>query len=293
MRSSPRLTLATAAVAVTVLLGSSPLVAQSSSTTQPADRVPDRIERMGGIIDRRSGNEPGQGAREGGWRRGDAPRAAAAAASAAAAPPLTEEERREIEQFIRTHSPRRWQKLSDVADERKQRFVEVARPRYRMLQRLRQDDPELYDIRMKRLPIEDSMFALGWELKRDDPKNEASVRQQLSQQIRLFVDSQFEERKLRLDRVRQRLRQQQEALDQDQALLDRDVRDVAALVDKGIAAIENERGAELRDLGAAPPRGGAGRQPPAPSATAASPDESGGAPASAPAPSAAGATEGQ
>src|SRR4051812_46190452 len=77
---------------------------------------------------------------------------------------LTDAERTEVEEFFKSKSPKRYEKYDQLSDERKQKLLEAVGGQYRMLQRLQKDDPEMYQVRVSRLPIEDEMFALAWEL---------------------------------------------------------------------------------------------------------------------------------
>lgn len=215
-----------------------PSVAPASppSSTQPSDG-----DRRSNIVRRPEGN-----LRRGmEWRRG---LGSTPGSGAGQLPPMTDEEKTEIEQFMKSYSPRRWEKFQDVPEDRKDKILSNIRAQYRWMKRLKDEDAEIYDIRIKRLPIEDEMFALGWEMRQESRATEAT-RKKLKDQVRLFVDNSLAERRVRLARWQDRLKQEQQWLAEQQSSLQQDLARHDMLVDKGVDAIENDRGiTELRDL---------------------------------------------
>ena len=81
--------------------------------------------------------------------------------------PLTDKDRLAAEQFMETYSPKRWEKLQNLRPERKDRILTLIRNQIHMLDRLKQEDPKVYELRMSRLTVEDEMFSLVWTLKHD------------------------------------------------------------------------------------------------------------------------------
>jgi hypothetical protein len=162
--------------------------------------------------------------------------------------PMSEEERAQIEQFMRAYSPKRWEKFQDVPDDRKDKILNFIRTQYHWMERLKEEDPKIYDIRIKRVPIEDEMFAIGWEIHHSDSKSVPELRKRLREQVRLFVSNSLEERRARLDRWRDRLKEQQDWLNKQQADLDRDSKRVDELVEKGLDSVDREQGSELKAL---------------------------------------------
>jgi hypothetical protein len=194
-----------------------PVMAQSEPSTRPARPM----------LERRGDQQPQRPWRE---RLGSYDPSAGTG-------PLTEQEVVEIRQFMETHSPRRMRRLEDVPRERQGDIYDRIRAQYHAMQRLKEQDPQIYELRLKRLPIEDEMFALGWRLKHDeelDGKTAQELRAKLREQMRQFVENSLEERRLRLARA--------------QELFEQLKRNKEALIEKGVAGIENERGDVLRDL---------------------------------------------
>jgi hypothetical protein len=179
---------------------------------------------------------------------------------------LTDQERDEVMRFMEKYSPKRTQRLKDVPEKRQEPIVRRISAQYRALQRIKEEDPQIYELRLKRLPLEDEMFELGWQLKHDDANTtratDEQLRSRLREQVRLFVDNCLEERRLRAQRQGQRLRQEQQRLEADQRQLNELIANKESLIEKGVSAIEQERGGALKDL-VAPPR----KLPRAPAAT--------------------------
>jgi hypothetical protein len=179
---------------------------------------------------------------------------------------LSDAEREEVMRFMEKYSPRRAQRLKDVPEKRQEPILRHIDAQYRALQRAKDEDPQIYELRLKRLPIEDAMFDLGWQLKHDDDNTtrvtNEELRSRLRDQVRQFVDNCLEERRLRADRQAQRIRQEQQKLESEQKQLGELIANKESLIEKGVSAIEEERAGALKDL-VAPPR----KLPRTPSAT--------------------------
>src|SRR5439155_22967679 len=145
------------------------LFAVDTSTTQPArplDRRP-----YGPVRAMRRPMVPGMGPGNGGGQN---------------LGPIGEDEMGQIETFMKAYSPKRWEKLQqDVPEDRRKRILDNIRMQYRWMERLKEEDPTIYDIRIKRLPVEDEMFEIGWELHHGDPKSPPDLRKRLREQVRL------------------------------------------------------------------------------------------------------------
>ena len=76
--------------------------------------------------------------------------------------PVTDDERAEVEKFMTTYSPRRWEKFKSVHNkDREENILRLMRNQMRSLQRLKIEDPKIYELRLARLPIEDSIFSVA------------------------------------------------------------------------------------------------------------------------------------
>src|SRR5262245_57046071 len=122
-----------------------------------------------------------------GWRRDGGPTTR----------PINDDDRRAVDAFMQKNSPKRFARIQDRPDMRKEKLYEFLAFRLRMLDNLKQNEPGIYDLQMKRMPIEDEIFDLGWQL-RHDADNPDELRKKLRQQVRAMMDSRMEERRLRI-----------------------------------------------------------------------------------------------
>ena len=157
-------------------------------------------------------------------------------------PPPTEDERNEIANFMQTYSPERWKRFNEeVPEERKEAVFQAIRARYNLLKRMKQDEPQFHELRLKRLRIEDQVFSLAWNLKREEPRDSDDVRRRLREQLRLFVENVIDEHRLRVERVQERLGVERESLQRAE-------RSKEEMIDRALTDIENERGDAMKDL---------------------------------------------
>lgn len=138
----------------------------------------------------------------------------------------TEQEWKEIEAFMKSHSPERLQRLDELGDEERQQSVRTMfAARYRAMQELKERDPELYQIRLARMPIEDKVFELSWRLRQQQMEKADETRREIRKNLRLLVKNQLQERALRLAREQQRLREHEQKIEE---LVEANLRDIAA-----------------------------------------------------------------
>jgi hypothetical protein len=152
----------------------------------------------------------------------------------------------EIATFMKTHSPKRWQRFQDLGSERREKLFHSIRQQYHWMQRLKEDDRQIYDLRLKRLPIEDAMFDLSWQLRHADAKDEAELRAQLRQQVRAFLDSSLAERELRLARWRERVRQGQEMIQREESRLAEASANREQMIEHGMKLVEDQNLEQLK-----------------------------------------------
>jgi hypothetical protein len=173
----------------------------------------------------------------------------------------TDQEFAEVTRFMEQHSPNRFKRLNDVPNERREGIVNRIVNHYRTLQRLKQDDPEIYDLRLKRLPIEDQMFTLGWELSHDeDVKRAPELRSRLREQVRLFFDNCLEERRIRIERIQQQIKKDQQRLAEAQEKYQQIAQERDDRIEKGVDDMERGRGEALKDLAMPFPKHPGGKQ---------------------------------
>jgi hypothetical protein len=197
---------------------------QSTPTTQQSEtdrRAPFRATNERGFEGRAFGGGAGDGMRppRTEWRRGDRPDYQQPQQEP------TAEEWKEIEAFMKSHSPKRWERVNEIADEQRQQTVRnMFANRYRAMQELKENDPELHKIRLERMPIEDEVFALGWDLSHSKADKPDEVRGELRKQVRLLLKSGLRERAHRLKQAKKRLAQDEEKLE---SAVDANMADIA------------------------------------------------------------------
>jgi hypothetical protein len=145
------------------------------------------------------------------------------------------EELREVDEFMNENSPKRWAKIKDMPDERRSRLNGFVVQRFRMLQDLKQNDQAMYDLRVKRLKIEDEIFSLGWDLKNNKNENFSpdAAKKDLRKKVRALADSRIDEHRLRLKQWQEKIEQEQKKLAEEKANIDQ-------FVDSSVNAIEND-----------------------------------------------------
>ena len=145
------------------------------------------------------------------------------------------DEQREVDDFMSENSPKRWAKIKDMPDNRRDKLMGFVVQRYRMLEDLQKNDPAMYDLRVKRLKIEDEIFALGWDLKNNKSENFSAdtAKKELRKKVRALYDSRIDEHRLRLKQWQEKIEQEQKKLAEEKANLDQ-------FVESSVNAIEND-----------------------------------------------------
>jgi hypothetical protein len=159
--------------------------------------------------------------------------------------PVTDQEKQDIDKFMQEHSPKRWAKLKDITEDRKNRLYNTVAGRYRAMEELKLSDPKLYEIRLSRMSTEDEIFAIGWDLRNGKSNNTDSLRKDLRKQVRALVDSRLAERRLRVQQMLARAEAEAKQLKNDESNVDK-------MVERNMSAIEKaQRWPTVADL--APP----------------------------------------
>ena len=152
----------------------------------------------------------------------------------------SDEEWKEIAAFMEKHSPERLKRLDEIGDEQRQQSVKnMFAARYRAMKDLEQRDPQLHELRLERMKVEDEVFALGWDLARDrfdKPEERDKLVTELRPHLRKLVRNRLRERGLRLKQMEKEIEQQRQQLREDQ-----DEKRVEAAVEANLAEISEER----------------------------------------------------
>lgn len=164
--------------------------------------------------------------------------------------PVTNEEQAEVEKFMSTYSPKRWEKSKSIRPDKKNDLLRLMRNQMRSLQRMKLEDPKIYELRLQRLPLEDDIFSLGWQVKHptEGGESEEQLRAKLRQKIREFVDNSLAEQTLRIEHMQERLRRQQDDLNAAQKKLKDFAARKDAVIDNSVEDVANGRSGALKDL---------------------------------------------
>jgi hypothetical protein len=133
-----------------------------------------------------------------------------------------------LKAFCEKHSPRRWQEIEDRVQKYGRR---AALPRigqmsfkFRELQKLEKEDPELHKIKVGLIEVEDVEYGLITDLKavdKSDEKRAAELRKQLRDENKQYVDLRLQERAHRLDRLTRMVEDEKRKLADDTQHADR------------------------------------------------------------------------
>jgi hypothetical protein len=170
----------------------------------------------------------------------------------------TEGEMQAAEQFLKDELPTRYELFAQLpqASPMRQRVLEFMTIKYRVLLRVKDQDPEMYEQLLKEAKLEDEAMKLALDVRHGD----ASAESKLHEKARELVDLSLQNRQARIDRLEQQLSNQKEQLARDMERRDEKIDEKANALRKDFNRLFD--GMERR-------RGKEGSQPPA--ATPASP----------------------
>ncbi|HEX4123250.1 MAG TPA: hypothetical protein VHY37_00880 [Tepidisphaeraceae bacterium] len=174
------------------------------------------------------------------------------------------------EQWMQENAPRRWQYYQSLVATHQpganRVFREFILPRIHQIDWLKQNDPQLYDLRMQRVKLEDQAFGMLQDLtSATDPKTKATLRDQLKQKLGEMYDNTLAERQQRIDELTASLKNAQIELDADEKP-DRRAKHVEESLQHALetGSLENPK----RENGAGPRmHGGPGMMSPPPPST--------------------------
>ncbi len=154
---------------------------------------------------------------------------------------LTDEDVQDVMVFMRVHSPNRVRAMEGLPEDSSARrgVMAFVVARYRALQAVKDEDPQLYDLNVKQVEIEDELYGLL------APVRTVGDREKLRDRIRDAVKRQMEtnlaEREHRLNRLRESVQREERRLDSDRSQLDQltDTR-TNALIQEGTPALRRD-----------------------------------------------------
>jgi hypothetical protein len=80
----------------------------------------------------------------------------------------------EAMKFMKDHSPNRLAAIESMPEDRKTRFKEIATRNYLSWVSIRNSDPKLFDLVQQRVELEDNVFGLVVQLRKDSPDQPAA-----------------------------------------------------------------------------------------------------------------------
>ncbi len=172
----------------------------------------------------------------------------------AAAAVGSEQETEDIAAFMREFAPARWAALESLPEAgavRRSVMVYVA-ARWRHLQILREEDTQLYDIKVQQMTVEDAIYGLLARTR--TPAEREPLRKILREKVTELVKLGLKEREHRIERLRQSLKVEEDRLTRDRGTTTRMVeRRVDAFVTDGPVTLHSDmpRGPRRRGPGAA------------------------------------------
>ncbi len=143
----------------------------------------------------------------------------------------TEDEWADISRFMQQNCPRRWDAYQALHPNQQGRLKMVMANSYWTLQRLQRSDPQIYDLRMQRLPIEDEIFGLAHDMKASDGPKEA-MRAQMAKRLAEWFDIGLKIQQLRVAQLESQLTSAKERLTEQQTDRDRLIKRQLTLVEK-------------------------------------------------------------
>jgi hypothetical protein len=182
-------------------------VAVAVRADQPATRptTPNDVRSF----ERQPGYEGGGGRRMGGGPR------------RLAEPLPTDAEWGEISAFMKEHSPERLNAINSLPDGVRRDNLKILLNReYKNFQRIKVDQPEVGQLMIKRLDLEDRVFKLANDVRAErahgDPRLN-SDKQSLEKTVGDWIDASFKEREARVARLKTALADEEDKLERDRA----------------------------------------------------------------------------
>lgn len=126
--------------------------------------------------------------------------------------------------FMREHSPNRWavfERLSE-ASPRRGPVMRMILARYRNLANVKEEDSELYELRVQQLALEDAIWGLLREMRSNQTSEErrTEIQAELREKVAQSVDTWIKERQRRLARLEETLKQERARLEADLKRID-------------------------------------------------------------------------
>jgi hypothetical protein len=128
--------------------------------------------------------------------------------------PYTSQEWDQMMDFLHTNSPERFSVLSHVVLPENLRMDLIRK--WRNYNFVKEHFPAVADVQLRRFHYEDDLFLLVLEAQKYNGQN-SEYGQLIHDKVAQLVQTNFEERQLRIDKLQQMLKDEQQKFDQDQA----------------------------------------------------------------------------
>ncbi len=127
-----------------------------------------------------------------------------------------------ISEFMKAHSPVRLKFINDLPDgpNKAERMTNMVRDT-RDIERLEKDDPDLAHMMTRRVELEDGIFELLGKIRTADDEHAGQVKQELREKVAQWVDTNINERRLRIDKLKRTLDAAQQSVDRDDSQRER------------------------------------------------------------------------
>ena len=228
-------------LAVTCAASAAPLAAVAQSTAQPqTEQQPAGGERIRvrdgeGRDLRTPGQGPGFGGDRGPGPGGPGPGGGPPMMEPRPAPvdvPTAEEWER-CEAFSKEYGPKRWAILQTLDEERQQYIRGMIFWRYRNLERLKNTDPDMYQIHLKRFGIEDEIFGIRFPIRQEQRYPTQEEMSRMKEKAAAWVDVGLEERELRIQRLRDMLKREEDYLSSEKNGREAAIAERMAVIEQG------------------------------------------------------------
>ncbi len=131
----------------------------------------------------------------------------------------TDAEWSQVEAFMRQNSPNRWKAFEQLAAENRvprslRRWMFA---RWRMIQGMGQDSPELHEQRLAHVQLEDELFGLVGQWRTTDASAQPALRLNIREKVGQLIDASLKERRARIQRSRELLDREAQRLEREEA----------------------------------------------------------------------------
>ena len=145
----------------------------------------------------------------------------------------TAEEWDRCEAFSKEYGPKRWAILQSLDEDRQQYIRGMVFWRFRNLERLKNSDPEMYQIHLKRFTIDDEIFGIRFPIRQELRAPTQEEMSRLKEKATALIDVGLEERELRVQRLRDMLKREEDYLTAEKNGREAAIAERLALIEQG------------------------------------------------------------